>query len=191
MIKVCIDKTLNGKEPIRYVRKNNEDVSRLANEPAKRMAVVREKLWDIGANIRIKFINGEHSVQQKVKNYATQWMNYANLNSIFVEDGDAEIRIAFEPDGSWSYIGRDALEIPQNEPTMNYGWLTPESPEEEYSRVVLHEFGHALGAIHEHQNPQAGIPWNKEAVYNYYMGPPNNWPENKLITISLDVIVKI
>ena len=180
MIKVFIDKTLNGKEPIRYVRKNKEDVSRLANEPAKKMAVVREKLWDIGANIRIKFMNGEHSVQQKVKNYATQWMNYANLNLIFVEDGDAEIRIAFEPDGSWSYIGRDALEIPQNEPTMNYGWLTPESPEEEYSRVVLHEFGHALGAIHEHQNPQAGIPWNKEAVYNYYMGPPNNWPREQV-----------
>ena len=107
-------------------------------------------------------------------------MNHANLKLIFVEDGDAELRIAFEPDGSWSYIGRDALEIPQNEPTMNYGWLTPESSEDEYSRVVLHEFGHAFGAIHEHQNPSAGIPWNKEAVYRYYMGPPNNWPRDQI-----------
>lgn len=52
---------------------------------------------------------------------------------------------------------------------MNYGWLTTVSTDAEYSRVVLHEFGHALGAIHEHQSPGAGvIPWDKEAVYAYY-----------------------
>ncbi|MCY7759728.1 hypothetical protein [Bacillus inaquosorum] len=60
---------------------------------------------------------------------------------------------------------------------MNFGWLHPNTPEVEYSRVVLHEFGHALGCIHEHQNPTAKIPCNKEAVYEYYMGPPNNWPK--------------
>jgi hypothetical protein len=58
---------------------------------------------------------------------------------------------------------------------MNFGWLFPETANEEYERVVLHEFGHALGAIHEHQSPGAAIPWDKEAVYAYYSGPPNNW----------------
>jgi hypothetical protein len=35
---------------------------------------------------------------------------------------------------------------------------------------VRHEFGHALGMIHEHQNPaaQGKIPWDKEKVYAYY-----------------------
>jgi hypothetical protein len=33
---------------------------------------------------------------------------------------------------------------------------------------VLHEFGHALGCIHEHQSPDQRIPWDKEAVYAYY-----------------------
>jgi len=58
---------------------------------------------------------------------------------------------------------------------MNYGWLTPDSADSEVSRVVLHEFGHALGCIHEHQNPAGGIKWNKEVVYAYYAGPPNFW----------------
>jgi len=33
---------------------------------------------------------------------------------------------------------------------------------------VLHEFGHALGLVHEHQNPAATIHWNMDAVYDYY-----------------------
>jgi len=41
--------------------------------------------------------------------------------------------------------------------------------------VVLHEFGHAMGLIHEHQNPVAGIHWNREAVIRELSGPPNKW----------------
>ena len=58
---------------------------------------------------------------------------------------------------------------------MNYGWLTPGSSDDELRRVVLHEFGHALGMIHEHQNPEGGIRWNKPAVIADLSGPPNNW----------------
>jgi hypothetical protein len=64
---------------------------------------------------------------------------------------------------------------------MNFGWLdTTYSDKEEYQRVVKHEFGHALSAIHEHQNPSVNIPWDKEAVYKYYMGPPNNWTREEV-----------
>ena len=53
---------------------------------------------------------------------------------------------------------------------MNYGWLEPTTSLREYQRVVRHEFGHALGMIHEHQNPAAAgqIPWDKPKVYAYY-----------------------
>jgi len=45
---------------------------------------------------------------------------------------------------------------------MNYGWLRDDTQDEEYSRVVLHEFGHALGCIHEHQQPKFGRVWDKQ-----------------------------
>jgi len=48
---------------------------------------------------------------------------------------------------------------------MNFGWLKPSSSDAEVQRVVLHEFGHALGLVHEHQLPAGGIQWNKPAVY--------------------------
>ena len=41
--------------------------------------------------------------------------------------------------------------------------------------MVLHEFGHALGCVHEHESPAVEIKWNKPAVYRDLGGPPNNW----------------
>ncbi len=87
----------------------------------------------------------------------------------------AEIRIGFErSDGSWSYVGRDAIDHAADpaERTMNFGW----SLTTEYGRdTALHEIGHALGFPHEHQNPNAGIVWDEEAVYDYFAGAPNYW----------------
>jgi Matrixin len=122
-------------------------------------------------------------VQAKVEQYARQWEQYANINFQFVDGKNAVIRISFEQDGSWSALGTDALVeeyFPKNEPTMNYGWLTPNSEEDDYSSVVLHEFGHALGMIHEHTSPVNGIQWNKEAVYESLSGPPNRWDKETI-----------
>lgn len=100
--------------------------------------------------------------------------------SILVFDNNSDIRISFKKGGSWSYIGTDAEDIAQNEPTMNFGWLDKATPSVEYSHIVKHEFGHALGLIHQYQNPSNGLSWNKEAVYEYYMKPPNNWTKDEV-----------
>ncbi|MEM5650944.1 hypothetical protein AAHB57_29925 [Bacillus cereus] len=82
--------------------------------------------------------------------------------------GSTEIRITYKESGSWSYIGTDCLTIPQDRPTMGYGFFTPNTPESQLSSVVLHQFGHALGLGDEHHHSENNIPWDKEAVYRYY-----------------------
>ncbi|MCB0061411.1 MAG: hypothetical protein KDE19_04830 [Caldilineaceae bacterium] len=139
------------------------------------LAALTGKLWKPGRTLRVHFLDGDAEVQERLKPFAHQWSEYANIQFVFVNDPNAEIRISFQQAGSWSYIGTDALGIPKGQPTMNFGWLTKATANDEYSRVVTHEFGHAIGCIHEHQNPATNIPWNKEAVYDYYAGPPNNW----------------
>lgn len=89
------------------------------------------------------------------------------------EREEAEIRIGFmKGDGSWSWLGREILEHGPNERTMNFGWdITPRRELD----TAIHEIGHTLGFPHEHQNPNAGIEWNEEAVYTSLEAPPNRW----------------
>lgn len=71
---------------------------------------------------------------------------------------NSDIRIDFDPDnGCWSYVGTDCKGY-KNEATMNFSWFDVPT--------VLHEFGHALGMIHEHQNPKNNkIKWDDKAVF--------------------------
>ncbi|KAK3369907.1 hypothetical protein B0H63DRAFT_497148 [Podospora didyma] len=137
-------------------------------------------MWANNRNLRVKILNGTPKIKQKIRDLSVQWAQYASLTLTFVESGDAEIRVNNDASGgSWSYVGTDNLAIPQTSQTMNFGWFTDSTDDTEFSRVIVHEFGHALGAIHEHQSPAAGIPWNKEAVYAYYLAT-NNWSRDQV-----------
>ncbi|RYE21467.1 MAG: matrixin family metalloprotease [Sphingobacteriales bacterium] len=141
--------------------------------------VLRDKYWNNGKKIRIKFMNGTTFLRAKVLTYARKWSEFANVTFLKVEGDEAhDLRIAFKfngDTGSWSYYGTDARLIDKSGPTMNFGWFTATTDEAEFSRVIIHEIGHALGLGHEQSSPAVNIKWNKTNVYWYYQRPPNNW----------------
>lgn len=182
IIKTCVDRYLPEEHILAAaeaaIEENPDNVPAGGEElGARELAVVTGKKWKNGKTLTVAFMDGDPDVHARVEGHAHVWSQYANITFDFGNHAKPDIRISFKGVGSWSHLGTDALLVPEDEPTMNYGWLRPDSPEDDYKRVVVHEFGHALACIHEHQNPSGNIPWDEEKVYAYYMGPPNNWPK--------------
>ncbi|KAI1111848.1 hypothetical protein F5Y14DRAFT_453705 [Nemania sp. NC0429] len=133
------------------------------------LGVVKSKTWPVGHTLKIKLIGGSRRVREKVEFYAREWTRHANISMAFVDDAaGAEVRVTFRKGGSWSVVGKDCLSVASSGPTMNFGWFDDATPERELARTVYHEFGHALGCVHEHQNPIQGISWDERRVYDYY-----------------------
>ena len=140
------------------------------------LTVKTDKMWQSGSTLRVRIDGGTPLMRQKVEQYAMEWTRHVNLRFQFVSGGNAEIIVTFGNDNkSWSYIGRDSVadEIRfignfTQQGTMHFGWFDDQTEEEEFRRVILHEFGHALGFKHEHSHPDAGIPWDREKVYEWY-----------------------
>ena len=167
---------------------NHPDLSSLPGVSAHplKMALFTGKMWPNGRKLGVTFLDGSATQKKKAQHFAEMWLAYANVAFDFGARAaaKAEIRVSFAADpGSWSAVGTDCLlsdAFPKNEPTMNFGWLRDDTDDVEWRRVVVHEFGHALSAIHEHQNPKGGIKWDLAAVYKYFSGPPNNWSKDDI-----------
>jgi hypothetical protein len=128
------------------------------------------KTWMNGSTLRVRFMSGTPAQQTTARKQAAWWSQVANLKLDFNDAPNAEIRITFDPsDGAWSYIGTDCRGIPANEATMNLGFLD--------GGTAGHEFGHAIGLAHEHQNPAGGIQWNEQVVIRETAKSPNFWDE--------------
>ncbi|NYF89923.1 M12 family metallopeptidase [Tunturiibacter empetritectus] len=140
-----------------------------AISPSIQQGVMKPELWPQGSTIKVAFLSGDPTVRERIKQSAMKWTDYVNVKFNFVDDPtQASIRIGVDGNGrSESEIGNDALQIDGTKETMHFGWLTTFSSQADYDSVVLHEFGHALGLVHEHQLPNTGIIWNKPYVYQY------------------------
>jgi serralysin len=128
--------------------------------------------WD-KKTLKVKFVGGSPALQARVIKMANTWSSVCGIKFDFGNHAVSDIRVAFQCDGHWSHVGRHNAKIAQNKATMNLQ-LSDHVSEKELRRVVLHEFGHAIGMQHEHQHPEGMIPWNEAKVLAYYK-QTQNW----------------
>ncbi len=155
-------------------------------------AFLKSKIWEDGTVITVKFIDeppkdikwtpiqtirstgaeldplemtvrNYNDPKKAIKDVVEKRLNILlkNIEVKFIEnDEKSMVRIGFNPlNGSWSLLGKDNM-VTEDKYTMNFGWLDV--------GTILHEFGHMLGLIHEHQNPFGKkIDWNEEKVYKW------------------------
>ncbi|KAJ7445919.1 hypothetical protein FB451DRAFT_1568024 [Mycena latifolia] len=176
--------------PLSEQMSSGEQLSEASSLVRERAVVTTlDQLWDSGSTVTYSFLGGTAKQQAKVVKVVLEWFPYANINFTHV-DTAGTLRISFDPSsGSWSYVGRVNQQIPNPKPTMNFGWIedTADVSEEERG-VILHEFGHVLGLLHEHQSPARGgtLTLDENAVYGYY-GYTQGWDDATIKQQIIDV----
>ena len=151
-----------------------------ARAPARMAAKNR---WQVQV-LKIAFQSGtSQGLIQRVMRIASQWSEFTKIPFERSSSSNAEIRVAFRPgDGHWSYVGIESVPSNVRGNSMNLAISERSLDTNPYdTAVVLHEFGHALGCIHEHQSPgQSGIEFDPEKTINYFR-VTYQWPRQMTI----------
>jgi hypothetical protein len=151
----------------------------------------------IDANARSKYATLEktewvkHVILNTLQPLVNLEFKFLPLGTTYDASNAPTIRIAFDPsEGASSYIGKENMDIPTSVPTMNLGWLDNQQLDQSLGSneggVVIHEFGHMIGLMHEHQREDVGkaekFEWaSNEEIMKFFTGPPNNWPESMVL----------
>lgn len=193
-LRICVEKPLKGEE---HVMKQLSDRSNSQHHFKKLAAAfLTQKMWSNNTTITISFVASPNTIKnvdwtplavlegEKMNNGKPVHLDpiekeirklspveaikkvvreriqpIVGLKFVFVPKG-GYVRIGFNPNaGSYSLVGTDCIKS-TSETTMNFGWLD--------AGTIIHEFGHVLGMIHEHQNPRGKqIPWDDSKVYTW------------------------
>ena len=186
--------------------------------------------WTPGSTVRVAFLDGDDALHADVAAATGQLTEVANLTLDFGVDGsgahrrwseqdadyEAEIRVSFDLDGYWSLVGTDSTDPTVGRPSdaaggrpgqrsLNLGGFKTERPDD-WRGTVRHEFLHALGFKHAHQNLrgpcESEFRWEDDpgyvptqnprgefvpdaqgrfpGIYTYLAGEPNGWPREKV-----------
>ncbi|MGW8359769.1 hypothetical protein ACWGK1_04245 [Streptomyces wedmorensis] len=185
--------------------------------------------WPLGQTVRVAFLDGNDQLHADIAGATKQITDACNLTLDFGQNGGtyrrwtradtvlaAEIRVSFDLPGYFSLVGTDSTDSSigagggpvggnPGQRSLNLGGYATNRPAQ-WEGTVRHEFLHALGFHHSHQNMRGTcegefrwedavgyIPTQNPAgtfvadaqgrqpgIYTYLAGAPNRWPRAKV-----------
>lgn len=187
--------------------------------------------WRPGRHLRVAFLGGESALHHDIEEATRQITEACNLTLDFGRNAttgeyrtwsesdlaySAEIRVSFDQSGFNSLVGTDSIDPGVGSPTsrvggrpgqrsLNLGGFHVRRPDN-WQGVVRHEFLHALGFHHAHQNLRgpcenafrweddegyqptknqfgtfiADAQGRRPGIYTYLSGAPNGWAKSKV-----------
>ncbi|MEU3746257.1 MULTISPECIES: hypothetical protein [Streptomyces] len=186
--------------------------------------------WPLGRTVRVAFLDGDDQLHADIAEATEQITGACNLTLDFGQNGAgtfrrwttsdtvlaAEIRVSFDLPGFFSLVGTDSTDSAigagggpvggnPGQRSLNLGRFAVNRPPT-WEGTVRHEFLHALGFHHSHQNMRgtcegefrweddvgyvptqdpAGVfvpdaQGRRPGIYTYLAGEPNKWPRAKV-----------
>jgi serralysin len=165
------DPTLDSAPPTFHCTELTLEMFEPDGSPQK-LVGLHDKFWTKDT-IRVLFVDGTESLKTENLAYFRAWEAYCRLRFVRVDNWEAkpDIAVSFAAGGSWSYIGTDCMYIAgTRRVTMQLGWNArlQTSNVAECRGTAIHEMGHVLGMVHEHQSPRMPCIWDTARVYADY-----------------------
>jgi len=143
-------------------------------KPVMRGVAAKDLRWEQGTNLKVYFLQGTTNMHNQFMEIAKEWLPPGEVSLTLGQTtniNDSHIRVTFDPKSAlgeyWSLIGTKSNNA-RGKSTLNVANVT--------RSMVLHEFGHALGFVHEQAHKDANIVWNKDQVYkDLYNANPEFW----------------
>lgn len=140
------------------------------------------KLWPSGKVLDACFRNGTEDRRAFFIASVQSWLDGTSLQVDFgsppayriCDSGhSSDIRTSFSFGGNWSFVGTDSLRYAPGGASLNIAYAQSGALSgydlTKFRRLILHEFGHAIGFEHEHQSLDSHCDeqFDWEYVYNH------------------------